>query len=233
MLEALGSPGAFGFYAGLNMAAFVMIFFLVPGTLSSSSLLSASSPSTNQLLTLPLVIKQKRNNERSKNSTTSSQFPSLDMPHTNSTNPYLTLSNAGFSSIRAQSLNLFMTLLRSRVLVAFLRRCRIKREREQGEKQQTNFSVHSFPFSFFFFFQNAFLCWGGEGDGDVSDARSVRPLTLLSTVSLYYSITQFQSGGIPVSRIDYINRDISIAKMGVCVCVFATLSLAEYGIRIK
>lgn len=69
----------------------------------------------------------------------------------------------------------------------------------------------------------------------MSDARSVRPLTLLSTVSLYYSITQFQSGGIPISRIDYINRDISIAKMGVCVCVcvFATLSLAEYGIRIK
>lgn len=47
MLEALGSPGAFGFYAGLNMAAFVMIFFLVPGTLSSSSLFSASSPPTN------------------------------------------------------------------------------------------------------------------------------------------------------------------------------------------
>jgi len=32
MLDAFGSPGAFGFYAGLNMTAFVMIFFLVPET---------------------------------------------------------------------------------------------------------------------------------------------------------------------------------------------------------
>ncbi|KAF8298195.1 general substrate transporter [Clavulina sp. PMI_390] len=31
MLDAMGAPGAFGFYAGLNMVAFVMIFFLVPG----------------------------------------------------------------------------------------------------------------------------------------------------------------------------------------------------------
>ncbi|KAF8344415.1 sugar transporter [Amanita rubescens] len=32
MLGALGSPGAFGFYAGLNCVAFVMIFLLVPET---------------------------------------------------------------------------------------------------------------------------------------------------------------------------------------------------------
>jgi len=32
MLSALGSTGAFGFYAGLNCLAFVMIFFLVPET---------------------------------------------------------------------------------------------------------------------------------------------------------------------------------------------------------
>ncbi len=32
MLGVLGSTGAFAFYAGLNMLAFVMIFLLVPGT---------------------------------------------------------------------------------------------------------------------------------------------------------------------------------------------------------
>ncbi|KAF9446294.1 hypothetical protein P691DRAFT_776969 [Macrolepiota fuliginosa MF-IS2] len=32
MLAALGSVGAFGFYAGLNVAAFIMIFFLMPET---------------------------------------------------------------------------------------------------------------------------------------------------------------------------------------------------------
>ncbi len=31
LLSALGSVGAFGFYAGLNVIAFVMIFLLVPG----------------------------------------------------------------------------------------------------------------------------------------------------------------------------------------------------------
>jgi len=32
LLGAFGSPGAFGFYAGLNVVAFVMIFFLMPET---------------------------------------------------------------------------------------------------------------------------------------------------------------------------------------------------------
>jgi hypothetical protein len=32
MLRALTPQGAFGFYAGLNALAFVMIFFLVPET---------------------------------------------------------------------------------------------------------------------------------------------------------------------------------------------------------
>lgn len=31
MLSAFGAVGAFGFYAGLNVAAFIMIFFLLPG----------------------------------------------------------------------------------------------------------------------------------------------------------------------------------------------------------
>jgi hypothetical protein len=32
MLGAFGNVGAFGFYAGLNICALVMIFFLMPGT---------------------------------------------------------------------------------------------------------------------------------------------------------------------------------------------------------
>ena len=32
MLAAFGPQGAFGFYAGLNVMAFVMIFFFVPET---------------------------------------------------------------------------------------------------------------------------------------------------------------------------------------------------------
>lgn len=32
MLQAFGSPGAFGFYAGLNVVAFFMIFFFLPET---------------------------------------------------------------------------------------------------------------------------------------------------------------------------------------------------------
>lgn len=32
ILEVFTTPGAFGFYAGLNVAAFVMIFFFVPET---------------------------------------------------------------------------------------------------------------------------------------------------------------------------------------------------------
>ena len=32
MLGALGPVGAFGFYAGLNVVAFFMIFLLMPGT---------------------------------------------------------------------------------------------------------------------------------------------------------------------------------------------------------
>jgi len=32
MLQVLGSTGSFGFYAGLNVIAFVMIFFLMPET---------------------------------------------------------------------------------------------------------------------------------------------------------------------------------------------------------
>lgn len=35
LLSALGSVGAFGFYAGLNVIAFVMIFLLVPGKYST------------------------------------------------------------------------------------------------------------------------------------------------------------------------------------------------------
>ena len=31
MLSAFGSVGAFGFYAGLNIVAFIMIFLLMPG----------------------------------------------------------------------------------------------------------------------------------------------------------------------------------------------------------
>ncbi len=33
LLKALGPTGAFGFYAGLNMLAFVVIFFIVPETM--------------------------------------------------------------------------------------------------------------------------------------------------------------------------------------------------------
>ena len=47
MLEAFGSPGAFGFYAGLNLLASVMIFFLVPGTF-----LSGITPFLNLPVTL-------------------------------------------------------------------------------------------------------------------------------------------------------------------------------------
>ena len=32
LIGALGEVGAFGFYAGLNVCALVMIFFLMPGT---------------------------------------------------------------------------------------------------------------------------------------------------------------------------------------------------------
>ena len=32
MVGAFGNTGAFGFYAGLNVCALIMIFFLVPGT---------------------------------------------------------------------------------------------------------------------------------------------------------------------------------------------------------
>jgi hypothetical protein len=38
MLSALGSTGSFGFYAGLNVCALVMIFFLMPGKVSSSGI---------------------------------------------------------------------------------------------------------------------------------------------------------------------------------------------------
>lgn len=33
LLKALGPTGAFGFYAGLNMLAFVVIFFIIPETM--------------------------------------------------------------------------------------------------------------------------------------------------------------------------------------------------------
>ena len=32
MVGAFGNVGAFGFYAGMNICALIMIFFLVPGT---------------------------------------------------------------------------------------------------------------------------------------------------------------------------------------------------------
>lgn len=32
LLARIGAPGAFGFYAGLNILAFVVIFFIVPET---------------------------------------------------------------------------------------------------------------------------------------------------------------------------------------------------------
>lgn len=39
LLSALGPVGAFGFYAGLNVAALIMIFFLMPGLLRFDGLL--------------------------------------------------------------------------------------------------------------------------------------------------------------------------------------------------
>jgi hypothetical protein len=45
-LSAFGSVGAFGFYAGLNVAAFVMIFFLMPG-MSFSNLIRQITYSTS------------------------------------------------------------------------------------------------------------------------------------------------------------------------------------------
>jgi len=38
MLTAFGEVGSFGFYAGLNVVAFVMIFFLMPGKLLTFTL---------------------------------------------------------------------------------------------------------------------------------------------------------------------------------------------------
>lgn len=34
MLSSMGSVGAFGFYAGMNVLALIMIFFLMPGRCS-------------------------------------------------------------------------------------------------------------------------------------------------------------------------------------------------------
>ena len=133
MLEALGSPGAFGFYAGLNMTAFVMIFFLVPGTLDLPPRLISASPSLFKIPTLLFSFllttsnkKQKRSSERWKSSTTSLRSRRLDTRLTNCTTRCRTLSSAGYSSIRMQSSNRFMTFLRLRVLVAFLRRWHIR-----------------------------------------------------------------------------------------------------------
>jgi hypothetical protein len=39
MLGAFGTVGAFGFYAGLNVCALIMIFFLMPGMDMSSIVL--------------------------------------------------------------------------------------------------------------------------------------------------------------------------------------------------
>lgn len=85
---------AFGFYAGLNVVAFIMIFFLLPGAYAYTARISVHSNTVSM---------QKRNNELSRNSITSLPFQQPGTPTTSSRNSFPTGSSAGCSSVRTRN----------------------------------------------------------------------------------------------------------------------------------
>ena len=62
MLQVFGSPGSFGFYAGLNVIALIMIFFLMPGQLLLLDVVSPYRVRLNHLL-ICLIVSYCRHSE--------------------------------------------------------------------------------------------------------------------------------------------------------------------------
>lgn len=96
LLAKTGTVGAFGFYAGLNAVAFVMIFFWVPG-----SFIPLSHEVLSTLVTNAHVSSQKQSRRPSRSSTMSSPFPPASSPSTSSPRPHRGGSSATSSSRRA------------------------------------------------------------------------------------------------------------------------------------
>lgn len=94
LLAKTGTVGAFGFYAGLNAVAFVMIFFWVPGSFHFTF------RTVIQKLCLIYVL-QRRSRRPSRSSTTSSPCPPASSPSTSSARPRPGGSSATCSSKRA------------------------------------------------------------------------------------------------------------------------------------
>lgn len=94
LLAKTGTVGAFGFYAGLNAVAFVMIFFWVPGSFH------LTLRTAIQKLCLTHVL-QRRSRRPSRSSTTSSPCPPASSPGTSSPRPRPGGSSATCSSRRA------------------------------------------------------------------------------------------------------------------------------------
>lgn len=95
LLAKTGTVGAFGFYAGLNAVAFVMIFFWVPGSFHCPPCRSCPKPVTDAH-----VPSQRRSRRPSKSSTTSSPCPPASSPSTSSRRPRPGGSSAMCSSRR-------------------------------------------------------------------------------------------------------------------------------------
>jgi sugar porter (SP) family MFS transporter len=102
LLASTGTVGAFGFYAGLNAVAFVMIFFWVPGLFTPFPVIVVPILS----LTHMSVPSQRRSKRPSRNSTTSSPCPPASSPSTSSLRPRLGGSSVTSSSRRAPRSNL-------------------------------------------------------------------------------------------------------------------------------
>lgn len=97
LLAKTGTVGAFGFYAGLNAVAFVMIFFWVPGLSRPPPIPQPPSRLSNNVTNNSCVL-QRRSRRPSRSSTTSSPCPPASSPSTSSPRPAPGGSSATSSS---------------------------------------------------------------------------------------------------------------------------------------